>query len=74
MEAIQATSYSLFGYKKTVSGMRAKNRRTAIWYGAVVLNSDGTVLDNRHSWDINNLYRWLESFGFDVSIDAAIIG
>ena len=73
MNSLQATSYSLFASKKTISGLRAKTPRTATWYGATVLNEDGSILEVRRSWDIGKLFAWLESFGFDVSLDSHLV-
>lgn len=69
---LQATDYKLYSHNRTVSGMSAKTRRTALYYNAAVLNEDGSVLEVRGAWDVSKLFRWLESFGFDVSIDREV--
>ena len=67
MIVLHATSYKLHSRKRAIHGMRATRQSYATYFGASVINADGSILENRWSWDPALLERWLSSFGLTAS-------
>ena len=62
---IQATEVKLMIRQRTVSGMRTT--KYLPYYGAAIINEGGSVLDNRWSWNPQQIEEWVASFGLSAS-------